>query len=56
MTPGELEEHKAFVDKNLTRGFIHSTSLVANSWEKKDSSLRLDVDYQGLNGIWVQNV
>lgn len=31
MTLGELEEHRAFVDKNLTRGFIHSISQVVNS-------------------------
>lgn len=60
MTPRELEELMAFTDKNLTRGFIQPAKL----WmavhmvfrEKKDGSLRLCVDYWGLNAIYIENV
>ena len=51
----EQEALKEFIDKNLTNGFIHSTS--SPHWapvlfiKKKDGSLWLCVDFHGLNKI-----
>lgn len=49
MTPRELEELKAFIDKNLASGFIQQAKscIVAPILfqEKKDGSLKLCIDY-----------
>jgi len=51
----EQETLKEFIDKNLTNGFIHSTSLPHGApvlfVKKKDGSLWLCVDFHGLNKI-----
>jgi len=51
----EQETLKKFIDKNLTNGFICSTSLPHGApvlfVKKKDGSLRLCVDFCGLNRI-----
>jgi len=51
----EQEALKEFIDKNLTNGFIRSTSLPHGApvlfVKKKDSSLWLCVDFCGLNKI-----
>lgn len=45
MTPRELEELRAFIDKNLAKGFMQQAKscIVAPVlfWEKKDGSLTL---------------
>lgn len=60
MTPRELEELRAFIDKNLARGFTQPVKSRMVSpvlfLEKKDGSLRLCVDYHMLNAICVENV
>jgi len=51
----EQEALKEFIDENLTNGFIHSTSSPHRApvlfVKKKDSSLRLCVNFHGLNKI-----
>jgi len=51
----EQETLKQFIDKNLTNGFIHSTSSPHGApvlfVKKKDGSLWLCVDFHGLNKI-----
>jgi len=51
----EQKALKEFIDKNLTNGFIHSTSSPHGApflfVKKKDSSLWLCVDFRGLNKI-----
>jgi len=51
----EQEALKEFIDENLTNGFIHSTSLPHGAlvlfMKKKDGSLRLCIDFCGLNKI-----
>jgi hypothetical protein len=55
----ELDALKTFIDENLTKGFIrHSTSPAGAPIlfvKKKDGSLRLCVDYRGLNKITLKN-
>ena len=55
----ELESLHMYLDENLAKGFIQpSKSLVGAPIlfvKKKDSSLRLCVDYQGLNKIMVRD-
>ncbi len=57
--PMELETLKAYIKNNLASGFIRlSKSLVRVSilFDKKpDGSLRLCVDYQGLNNLIIKN-
>jgi len=49
------EALKEFIDKNLTNGFIHLISSLHEALvlfiKKKDRSLRLCVDFHGLNKI-----
>jgi len=51
----EQETLKEFIDENLTNGFIHLTSSPHRApvlfIKKKDGSLRLCVDFRGLNRI-----
>jgi len=51
----EQEALKEFIDKNLTNGFIHLISSLHEALvlfiKKKDRSLRLCVDFHGLNKI-----
>lgn len=54
--PREMEELRAFIDKNLARVFIQLAKLRMLFKEKKDGSLRLCVNYRGLNGICVENM
>uniref|UniRef100_A0A803SXA8 ribonuclease H n=1 Tax=Anolis carolinensis TaxID=28377 RepID=A0A803SXA8_ANOCA len=59
MSAREKEELRKYIDKNLARGFIeHSNSPlgapVLFRW-KKDQSLRLCIDYRGLNAISTVN-
>lgn len=60
MTPKELEELRTFIDKNLAQDFIQPARLKVAALvlfrEKKDGSLRLCVDYMGLNAVCVENV
>ena len=55
LSPSELESLRNFVDENLTRGFIRATSSLHSApvlfVQKPDGSLRLCVDYRGLNRI-----
>lgn len=55
----ELKTLKAYLDENLKKGFItHSDSPAAAPIlfvKKKDGSLRLCVDYRGLNAITIKN-
>jgi len=59
MAPAELKELKLQLQDLLERGFIH---LSESPWgapvlfvKKKDGSLRLCVDYRGLNSITIKN-
>ena len=55
----ELEALKAWLEENLSKGFIHSSSSPAGApilfVKKSDGSLRLCVDYRGLNDGTVKN-
>jgi len=55
----EQETLKEFIDENLTNGFIRSTSSPHGApvlfVKKKDGSLRLCVDFRGLNRIMKKN-
>jgi hypothetical protein len=55
----ELIALKKFLEKNLAKGFIQESKSPANTLIlfalKKDSSLRLCVNYRGLNAVTVKN-
>jgi hypothetical protein len=55
----ELEALKAFLEENLAKGFIRQSSSPAGApilfVKKGDGSLRLVVDYRGLNEITIKN-
>jgi hypothetical protein len=55
----ELEALKAFLEQNLTKGFIRQSSSSAGApilfVKKGDGSLRLVVDYRGANEITIKN-
>jgi hypothetical protein len=55
----ELEELKCWLDENLSKGFIHTSSSPAAApilfLKKGDSSLRLVVDYRGINEGTIKN-
>jgi hypothetical protein len=59
LSPTELDALKEYLDKNLARGFIrHSQSPCAAPIlfvKKADGSLRLCVDYRGLNKLTKKN-
>ncbi|XP_071906161.1 uncharacterized protein [Coffea arabica] len=59
MAPAELKELKVQLQNLLERGFIHESE---SSWgapvlfvKKKDGSLRLCIDYRGLNAVTIKN-
>ncbi|XP_077158510.1 uncharacterized protein LOC143820028 [Paroedura picta] len=55
MSPAELRELRAFVDKNLARGFIRPATLSMAApvlfAKKKDGTLRLCTDYRAINAV-----
>jgi hypothetical protein len=55
----ELEELKCWLDKNLSKGFIHTSSSPTAApmlfIKKGDGSLRLVVDYRGINEGTIKN-
>ncbi len=57
--PVELETLKAYIKNNLASGFIRPSKSSAGApilFDKKpDSSLRLCVDYRGLNNLTIKN-
>ncbi len=57
--PVKLETLKAYIDNNLASGFIRPSKSPAGApilFDKKpDGSLRLCVDYQGLNNLTIKN-
>ena len=57
--PVELEMLKTYIKANLASGFIRSSKSTAGALilfvRKKDGSLRLCVDYQGLNNLTIKN-
>jgi hypothetical protein len=59
LSPRELVALKEFLKENLAKGFIQESKSPAGALilfaSKKDSSLRLCVNYRGLNAITVKN-
>ena len=59
LEPGELETLKTYIETNLANGFIRPSKLPAKApilfIRKKDGSLRLCVDYRGLNNLTIKN-
>ena len=53
LSPTELEVLRAYIEENLENGFIRHSKSPAGApiffVKKKDGSLRLVVDYRGLN-------
>ncbi len=59
LEPVEPETLKAYIENNLTSGFIRPFKSSARAPilfnKKPDGSLRLCVDYQGLNNLTIKN-
>jgi hypothetical protein len=59
LSPRELAALKEFLEENLAKGFIRESKSPAGApilfAPKKDGSLRLCVDYRGLNAITIKN-
>ncbi len=59
LRPVELKTLKAYIQNNLARGFIRSSKFPAEApilFDKKpDGSLRLCMDYWGLNNLTIKN-
>ena len=57
--PMELEILKAYIKNNLVNGFIRPSKSPARALiffdKKSDGSLRLCIDYQGLNNLTIKN-
>ena len=57
--PVELETLKTYIKTNLANGFIHPSKFPAGAPilfnKKPNGSLRLCVDYRGLNNITIKN-
>ena len=57
--PVELETLKTYIEINLANGFIRPSMSLAGAPilfdQKPDGSLRLCVDYRGLNNITIKN-
>ncbi len=55
----ELETLKAYIENNLANGFIRPSQSPAGALiffdKKPDGSLRLCMDYQGLNNLTIKN-
>lgn len=60
MIPGKMEKLRGFIDKNLVRGFSQpAKSKIAAPVlfkEKKAGSLRMFMDYRGINAICIENM
>lgn len=59
LSENELASLRSYIDENLAKGFIRSSSSPAGApilfVKKKDGSLRLCVDYRGLNNLTIKN-
>ena len=59
MNPAELKALREYLDENLARGFIRPSTSPAGSpilfVKKKDGTLRLCVDYRGLNAVTIKD-
>ncbi len=59
LEPVKLEILKAYIENNLANGFIRPSKFSARAFilfdKKPDGSLRLYVDYQGLNNLTIKN-
>lgn len=59
LSPNELEVLRAYLQDNLNRGWIRPSKSPAGApilfVQKKDGSLRLCVDYRGLNEVTIKN-
>jgi hypothetical protein len=59
MSEKELQELKAYIDKNIKKGFIRLSELLAGYpvmfVPKKNGKLRLCVDFRKLNDITIKN-
>ena len=59
MLPTELEVLRAYIEENLGSGFIRHSKSPAGARiffvKKKDGSLRLVVEYRGLNKVTIRS-
>ena len=59
LSQSELQHLREYIDENLAKGFIEHSKSPAGApilfVKKKDGSLRMCVDYRGLNNITIKN-
>ena len=59
LSENELEALRTYLEENLEKGFIRASTSPAGApilfAKKKDGSLRLCVDYRGLNNVTIKN-